>query len=153
MRYNSEVSTFLYVLRTRYQDDITIAFSTSPKTHFGLVKRLKMSSQCLATTWNIALSTSLKSNLDCPRGWKWIQSFMAALETSFYRLRPSRILGLSRVWKWLLSAIRPLESSFYRPEKVAFWAGQGAENYFKVPFDNLINRLLKFTQIDFWAGQ
>ena len=36
-------------------------FSKSPKLHFGLFKRLKLSSQCLEKVWNIALSVSLKS--------------------------------------------------------------------------------------------
>ena len=96
------------------------ALSTSLKTYFGLVKRLKMSSQRLATTGNIASSTSLKSNLACTTGRKWFQSYMGALETSFYRFHPRRILGLSRDEKLILSSIRPLETSLYQLEKVAF---------------------------------
>ena len=33
-------------------------FSNSPKSHFGMVKKSKMSSKCFATPWNIAFSTS-----------------------------------------------------------------------------------------------
>ena len=79
-----------------------IAFSTSPKSHFRLVKRLKMISHCLVITWNIALSTSLKSHF----GLAKYQRAMTAVETSFYLLHPSRIMGFSRWRKWLFSAIR-----------------------------------------------
>ena len=41
-----------------------IAFSTSPKSQFGLFNRLKRSSLCLATTWNIAFSNSPKNNFE-----------------------------------------------------------------------------------------
>jgi len=44
-----------------YKDSLDIynfAFLTSPKLHFGIVKRLKMISQYLATSRKNALSTS-----------------------------------------------------------------------------------------------
>jgi len=34
--------------------------------------------------------------------------------------------------------------------QVAFWAGQEAENEFKMPFDHLKHRVLDFTQVAFW---
>ena len=108
-------------------NDLKYSFPTFPKTHFGMVKRrkmslkvtckpmklrflyltkshlrqlkrLKMSSQCLPTTWRISTC----------HGSTW---------SIFYRLHPSRILGLSRCRKLFLCAIRPLDSSLYRLEK------------------------------------
>jgi len=40
---------------------LNIAFSNSLKSHFGVVKSQKISSKGLATTWNFAFSTSTKS--------------------------------------------------------------------------------------------
>ena len=47
-----------------------IAFSTSTNSHFGMVKRPKMSLKNHATPWNIAFSTSPKSHFGLVKGKK-----------------------------------------------------------------------------------
>ena len=79
-----------------------------------------MSSQWLATTWNIVFSTSSKSNL-----------------------------GLVKKQNWLLSAICHLNRSFINLKKVEFSVGQEGKNDLNVTFDNLNHRLFDFIKLHF----
>jgi len=114
----------------------------SPKSHFGLVNRKKIISQCLATSWNISFSTSPNSNFGlvkrqnrtfkfhltawlffCPleksrifswsRSRKWLQRVIRQPESSLFRLHPNLILGKSSCRKCVRSALQPLEKSLY----------------------------------------
>ena len=51
------------------------------------------------------------------------------------------------------SELGVLETSLIDFIQVAFWAGQNAENKFKMPLDHLKYRFLAFTQVVFWAVQ
>ena len=86
-----------------------IAFSTSPKSHFWMVKRPKMSSKRHATPWNIA-----------------------------FRLHPSGILGWSRGRKWVPKAWRPLETSPSRHHIIEFWTVKTNKVTFKCHSTTLI---------------
>ena len=70
-------------------------FLISPKSNFGLVQRSKISWKCHANPRNNAFSTTTKSHFGMVKGRKWVQSDMRALETSLSRLHPFRILGWS----------------------------------------------------------
>ena len=101
-----------------------IAFSTSSKSHFGVVKRQKMSSHYLATTRKVAFS-----------------------------YLPSLILGSSRCRKLFERAIWALETSSFRPHQIRILRCSSSENQFKLTWEPLKRRFLEITQVAFWAGQ
>jgi len=58
---------------------------------------------------------------------------MLALETSFFRIHPNRILGLSRARKWVQSAIRPFAMSLYRLQTRPFLGWSRGKKWVGIP--------------------
>ena len=109
-----------------------ISFSTSSKSHFGLVKRQKMSSQCLATTGKVVFFWLHRiRNLGLSRVRKEVESIMWALNTTLSRPQPIRILGYSRHRKWVQSDMRALETSLSRlhPSRILGWEHQASQGH------------------------
>ena len=94
-------------------DNVKHRFFHSYKTNFGLVKRQKMSFQCLATTRKVAFFTSPKSHFGLDHRPKMRWKCHASPWNIVSRPHPNRILDRSRGWKWVRSAWRPLETSLY----------------------------------------
>ena len=90
-----------------------IVFSTSSKSHFGLVHRSKISWECHARPWTSFFRPHPSRIYGWSRRWKWVQIDMRALEASLSRPQPSRILGWPRIWKWVQNAMRSLETSHF----------------------------------------
>ena len=93
-----------------------IAFSTSPKSNFGLVKRQKMTFKCNSTAWIVSLSTWKKSLFRLIRSRKWLLSAIRQLESSLFRLDPNDILGSSRGRKRARRSLQPLEKLLFLPK-------------------------------------
>ena len=113
----SECENKLQVLCESLKDH----FSTSPKSHFGVVKRKKMSSLCPASTFIIAFSTSGKSNFGLVKRQKMTFKCNSTI----------CIIALSHMIK------------------DAFSVGQESYNDFKVTFENLNHPFFDFIEIAF----
>ena len=74
----------------------------------------------------------------------------ATLESSLFRLHPSRILSWSRGRKCFPSDWGPLETSLFRLHQIAFSASPESENKLRMPFESLKHRFFDIIQIVFW---
>ena len=137
----------------RYSTAWIIDFSTSSKMNFGLVKRQKMSSQCLATTRKFAF-------------WFTLVAFWSVSEVENELKVPCeplkhRFLDLTQIAFWTDQEFeyefalpgKHLKYSFINLTKVAFCAVQEEVNDFKVPLDHLKHRFIDFVQVEFWASK
>jgi hypothetical protein len=112
-----------------------------------------MNSLSHLTSWIIASSTSSKSHFWMPRRQKMSRMVNRPLETSFYRINSSRILGQPEGKNWILSAIRTIDHRFLDSAKVAFWVRQRANNPVSRCFETMKLRFIDFNQVVYCGGQ
>ena len=94
-------AAFLLVKRLKMSSEClattwNIVFSTSPKSHFVMAKTPKMNSKWHASPWNIAHSNSTNSNLRLVKRLKIISRAFQLLETSLYTNSLKSHFGLAK---------------------------------------------------------
>ena len=101
-----------------------IAFLTSPKSNFGVFKRQKITFICHSTTWFVALST-------------WKKSFsVGELAENYFKV-----------------TFDNLNHRFFDFIQIAFWVIPEAQNKLRVPCETLKHRFFDINQVAFWDGQ
>ena len=130
-----------------------IAFSSSPKSNLGIVKRKKMTFKCQLTSWIFRFIDLKNQIFGCSRSRKRLHSAFRELENSIFRFHPERILGWSRGRKWVRSVLQPLETllSWTHTSRILLWSRD--YNEFGMPKNDLKNRFLHLTQVAFWDVQ
>jgi len=100
--------------KLKFRSAWNTAFSNLRKSHFGLVKRLNMSSKWYLRTWILALSNSSKSHFELVKMEKLSSKWNVSTWTvAFSTLRKSHF-RLVKKRKGVKSAMQGLESSIKR---------------------------------------
>ena len=132
---------------------LNIAFLNSHMPNFVMFKRQKMSSQCLATTWNIAFSTSPKSYFVMIKRPKMSSKWHESIWNTDFPNSLSRILGWSRGRKCVQVPGKHLKHRFLVLNKVAIWAGLEGRKWAQTAMGALETSPIDFFQGAFLAGQ
>ena len=130
-----------------------IAFSTSPKSHIGFVKKKKMRSPWLATTWIIAFCIKQIAISASPVSENKLRMPFETLKHRFFHFIQNVFWVSPQVQNKLRVPGEPLKHPFFDLTEVTFWDVQDAENELKVSCDPLKHRFLDFKNFAFWVGQ
>jgi hypothetical protein len=128
-----------------------IAFTTSPKSQFFTVRIEYMSSQNQSSPLIFAFYNSTKSHFGTARRHKICSQVTRLPEASIFRPRRSRILWRSEDWKWFRWAKRTLETLFSKSTQVEFVHGQKAEKVIAMQGDHLRNLLLDLKHVVYFC--
>ena len=121
---------------------------------FRLVKRLKMSSQCLASTWNITFSISHNSHFGLEKMKKWVQRAIRKFEWSLFSTSSKshfllHFLLLNEAENVFQVQCKTLKYHFFDLKEAAFWAVEEEKMSSHCVVTSSKHRCVALTQVAF----